>query len=300
MILSNEQILLAILAFIFGLLSKFIFDIWDEKRKRQSLTFTKRTISSFSATQLGKELAEQTKLYFNEEIVESIQIVSIQVENTGASAVRKQAFSVHFDEMARILGTPESKSSSEDLRFVNVERVQHKMNSYRFSIDILQKGRKLAWKFVVVDNLSSEIKIEHGLAAASLSDLEEVDLDVNSVIVSSRAQLDLIGRLKVILGLLVGILALYITKDIAGILQENEAVIILNSIMVALLLVLIYVGASTIPLMFRKEISRQIGLSFNDGTTVTGDILHGDTVYKTVHYTSEEEAVQRESQDGNL
>lgn len=273
--MTNQEILSALLAFALGLLSKFLYDFWADKRRKQEITFTKKTLSSFSVSALGERLRDRTQVVYNAEPVQSIQLVTVELENTGSRAVKNQAFTVRFDDGSRILGQPKSLTSSEDMRFVKEERFSDKPNIYRFNIQLLQRGHRLSWEFAVVDNLSGNITIEPGVATTG-DNLNEVDLDVESVVTGSKAQLDLIGQVKRSIALLVWIVVIEVLKNIAiGLLDSlgvgNIAATLLNTIIVTLLLIFLYnISNMVAPLI---EIIRS--LSESKGTLMT---VHGGAV----------------------
>ncbi|MDQ2998267.1 MAG: hypothetical protein M3R61_14615 [Chloroflexota bacterium] len=115
----------------------------------------------------------------------NIQLVSVEVENTGARAVKNQAFTVIFDEKSYILGSPKILTPGEDLKFVRMERVPDLNNSYHFAMKVLQKGRKLGWSFTLLDNASGIFKIQPGLATTGDS-IDDVDLDVDVIAIAFR------------------------------------------------------------------------------------------------------------------
>lgn len=272
--MKPEDIISAVVAFLLGLLSKLVYDLWADRRKKQELTFYKRTVSSFSTSMLGDKLRDSTALLFSGERVQSIQLVSVEVENTGSRAVRNQAFTVRFDEKARILGMPKSLSTSEDMRFVQVEELSAQENAYRFNIQLLQKKHRLGWEMAVVDNTSGIINIEHGLAT-SISDLNEVDLDVSSVVTGSKAQLDALGRIRRMLVILVGIFAVAVIRDTLTSMVTPAVTAVLNAAIIIMLLVFLQNVLRLIPSITDALRSTALGgtqadVSLRDATVSAG------------------------------
>jgi hypothetical protein len=270
--MTFQEIISGLFAFLLGLIAKFIYDLWVDRRQRQALTFTKKTLSSFSSDILGEGLRDRTQLLFSNVPVRSIQIVVVEVENTGSRAVKNQAFTVRFDDKARILGKPRELTSSEDFRFVQEEKIENEDNVYRFKIHLLQKRRRLSWEFVVIDNLSGKFVVEHGVAAEG-DNLTDVDLDVSSVITTSRAQLDLIGQVRRSVSILIGIAIIGSIRDIAISFLGNFTSALLNPIIILLLLILFYNTQKAIaPLL---ELLRSLGESRESGSLMT---VHGGIV----------------------
>jgi hypothetical protein len=210
-----EKLIAALVAFILGLLAKFIYDMWNDRRKRKSLIFVKTIISSFTLSDLEKDIREQTQVIYSGHPVRSIHLVRVEVENDGSVALANQAFTVRFSKDAQIIGEPQSKSSEEDLKFVERDLSSDKQNSLRFIIKLLQKRRRLSWDLAVINHTDSDFVVEHGIAATD-EKLEGVDLDVFSTITNEKAKIDLIGRIRRILVLVMSIpIVIIIQKLIA-------------------------------------------------------------------------------------
>jgi hypothetical protein len=188
----SSEIVAAVLAFLFGLVSKLLFDSWTESRQKQSLLFSKKVKASFSTSSLSKEIRENASLIYNGQEVTQLLIVTIDVENNGRSRVRNQAFTIVCDSKdARIINDPKYSGSPEDLEFVQEDESKQTANTRRFIIRLLQRKHRLSWEFVVVSCNVGDIKIYPGLA----SEEAQTDFDVNSPVVSSKMQVDLEGRL---------------------------------------------------------------------------------------------------------
>jgi len=239
--MSTSEVIAAFLAFLLGLLAKFLYDLWVESRQKKALVFTKKLVSSFSISSLGANLRERTEVLFDKQPVASVQVVSVEVENSGRRAVKNQSFTVRFGERASILGTPKNLSASEDFRYVQEEKVTGTENAYRYVIKLLQKNRKLQWEFAVINNEKGEFSVEHGIASTK-EDFSDADLDVGSVVVSSKAQLDLMSQIRRTLLFLVSIA---IVSVVAGpaIAAGGSLVAIALTAIIVLLLFLLYRSA---------------------------------------------------------
>ncbi len=211
--MPKEELAAALVAFLLGLLAKFLYDIWSDRRKRKSLVFVKTVVSSFNLNSLEEDLREQTQVIYTGHPVKSIHLVRVEVENSGFLAVANQAFTVRFSKDAQIIGEPQSESSEEDLRFVERDLSSDKQNSRRFIIKLLQKSRQLSWDLTVINHEQSDFVVEHGIATTD-EKLEGVDVDVSSTITSEKAQIDLIGRIRRVLVLLISIPVIIITREL--------------------------------------------------------------------------------------
>jgi hypothetical protein len=231
--MTLEQVLSALLAFILGLLSKVLYDVWSERRRKKSLLFTKSTLSSFSIGRLEKDLREQLEVLYQGRPLKSIHLFEVGVENDGYAVVRNQAVTVEFDENAVILGQPESDSSPEDLRYVHQDSSVSSPNKSRFIIDLLQKGRSIAWRFVVIDQQDEDFNIHPGLAE---KDAEEVDFDVDTSFTQERIRLNLADRIRRLVYLVIGVSALSVLRGVFIRQTQELAVPIINMLIIALLL----------------------------------------------------------------
>ncbi|MBV7334266.1 hypothetical protein KFU94_39730 [Chloroflexi bacterium TSY] len=130
--MPTEDLLGALLAFALGLLAKFLYDIWTDSRKQKSLLFVKTVLSSFRLSDLDDDIRKEMQVSYGHRNIQSVHRVRVEVENNGAAVVNNQAFTVRFSENASIISPPQSQSSSEDLREVQVDEQAKQPNSYRF------------------------------------------------------------------------------------------------------------------------------------------------------------------------
>jgi predicted flap endonuclease-1-like 5' DNA nuclease len=227
---AQIQILLTVLAYAFGLLSKILYDLWDERRRKKSLLFTKSVLASFSAGMLEEDLREQVEVRYQGRSIKSIQMVEVGVENNGHAVVKSQSFTVKFGEEAQILGQPESDSSPEDLRYVHRDQSVDASNQRRFVIDLLQKGRRVSWNFIVINQGNEDFSIHPGVADKNV---EEVDFDVETAITKERARLNLADRIKRSVYILVGILTLAVLRGFFVRSSQEMIILIFNIVIIS-------------------------------------------------------------------
>lgn len=208
---SIKTLIPAVVTFALGLLAKFAYDLWKERRKRKTVVITKTVLSSFSPNSLDDDIRKAVEVNFQGRVINTIQLVRVEIENTSANAVKKQALTVRFSDQAQIIGTPKTTGSSEDFRYVKADDSAPKPNTQRFIVDLLQKGRSLAWDFAVINHQEADFVVEHGVATAEAKD---VDLDVLPTITTEKAQVNLAGRIQRAVRLLIYILIAYFLKDI--------------------------------------------------------------------------------------
>jgi hypothetical protein len=124
--------------------------------------------------------------------------------------VKKQAFTVRFSDEAQMIGEPKSVGSSEDFRYVKSDTSASKRNSRRFILDLLQRGRTLAWDFAVINHNEGDFTVEHGVATI---DDKDADLDVLPTFTTDRAQINLAGRIQRAIRLIIYIEIASLMKD---------------------------------------------------------------------------------------
>lgn len=268
--MTTQEIFPALLAFLFGLLAKFLYDLWAESRQKKSIVFTKKVINSFSVNMLEEKLRERAEVLFDQKAIKSVHIVSVEVENAGLRAVKNQAFTVRFSDKAQILGVPTSKSSSEDLRYVKDEQVEK--NAHRFVIHLLQKRRKLAWEFVVINTDTKDFIIEHGISPQS-SDFTDADLDVGSTVISSKIQLDLVSQIKRALFIVFLTVALTIVTEPITNIFGNGASLALRATSILLLYLLFNAASKIIQLYIENKSLSEVAkdqAAINASLTIEG------------------------------
>lgn len=195
--MEQNELISALIAFLLGLLAKFIYDIWSERRKKKSLFITKTTVNSFTLGNLEKEIRNQIEVTYKNHPIKSVQIVRVDVENNGFSAAKNQSISVRFGSEAKIIGEPKSESSSEDLRYVDYDPIISP-NSRRILVKLLRKGTRLSWNFTVINHTQNDFIVEHGVASLD-KDVTDSDLDVSSAISNEKISLDVVSRIRRIL-----------------------------------------------------------------------------------------------------
>ena len=119
--MDQKEIVSALVAFILGLLAKIIYDVWSDRRKRKTLLITKTILSSFTLGSLDEGIRNQIDVLYNNRSIESVRLLRVDLENNGSLAVKNQAITVRFADDARIVGEPNSDSSTEDLRNVELD-----------------------------------------------------------------------------------------------------------------------------------------------------------------------------------
>jgi len=207
--ITAKTLISPIITFLLGLLAKFIYDLWKERRKRKYLLFTKTILNSFALDTLDEDLRQAVEVSYQGNPIKSIQLVRMELENPSTAAVKKQAVTVRFAANAQIITEPKHIGSSEDFRFVRTDAAVTDRNARRFVIDLLQKGRTLAWEFVVINHGDLDFTVEHGVESA---ESKESDLDVSATFATDRAQLNLAGRIRRIVRLLVYLQIAYVLK----------------------------------------------------------------------------------------
>ncbi len=260
------------IAFVFGLVAKFIYDIWYEKRQRKSLLYVKTILSSFTIDSLEESIREQISVAYAHKDINSIHLVKIEVENNGSSVIKNQAFTVRFSKDAEILSDPISTSSSEDLRHIDIESPEFD-NSRRFSIHLLRKGATVSWIITVINHDKHEFIVEPGVLISDYSD-ENVDLDVSSKITSERAEIDLTDRVKKILIALISLLTLvFIHNTSSRLLYSGLSTIISSVFIISLFAYLLMELVNTVGPFFEWLSRNQ-----KSDSQVQGDMIHGDKI----------------------
>lgn len=211
--MDQNEFISALVAFVLGLLAKFIYDIWSERRKRKSLLITKTTLSSFTLGELDDDIRNQINVNYQHHSIKSIQIVRVHLENNGTSAIKNQAVTVRFEEQAQIIGEPKSDSSSEDLRYVEFDNSIPQLNTRRILVNLLRKSSSLSWDFVVINHGQNDFNVEHGIAKLD-KDAIESDLNVTSTISSEKVSLDVVDRIR-------RIIVYIILIKIAGVFRDS-------------------------------------------------------------------------------
>lgn len=200
--MESADIYKALLGFFLGLVAKLIYDLWSEARKEKTLSFEKTVLSSFTISSLDKNIRDQTRVVYNNLPVESIHLVRVEVSNPSLSAIKNQAFTVRFSKDAKIIGIPKSQSSSEDLRYAEIDWEASTQNSCRFKLFLLRKTKNVSWDFAVINHTKADFQIEHGIITKD-GNFEGVDLDVSSKVSGQKVQLDLVERLYRIISFLI-------------------------------------------------------------------------------------------------
>jgi hypothetical protein len=186
--MSKEKLVSALVAFVLGLLAKFIYDVWEERRKRKQIVLKKSVISKFNPNELEEGIRESTQVLYQGRNINSIQIVHVEVENKSASALRNQAITVRFSDQAQILNVEQdSETTSEDLRYVALDP-QTESHKKRYILQLLRKDSHIGWNFTVINHRASDFVVEHGVAS---TEAKKTDLDVETLITADKTQLDL-------------------------------------------------------------------------------------------------------------
>ena len=210
--MDQNEIVSALVAFMLGLLAKIIYDVWGDRRKRRSLVITKTVLSAFTLSSLDEGIRDQMEVSFNHHPIDSVRLLRVEVENRGSAAVKNQALTVRFSDKAQIVGEPNSESSTEDLRYIEIDNNATAINSRRIKINLLRKGSQLAWNFAVINHELDDFVVEHGI-----SDFDEKfpvsDLEVSSNITSEKISPDVTSRIRRIF---VYLLLTQITSLISG------------------------------------------------------------------------------------
>jgi predicted flap endonuclease-1-like 5' DNA nuclease len=160
---------------------------------------------------LEEDLQKQLEVRYQGYPIKSIHLIEMGVENSGHAVVKNQTFTVKFSADAQILGELESESSPEDLRYIRRDRSADSGNQRRFVIDLLQKGRSVTWKFIVINQQNQDFHIYPGVVE---KDEEKVDFDVETAVTEERIQVNLVQRIKRIVYLIIGTLALMVLREV--------------------------------------------------------------------------------------
>ena len=276
-----KDIISALVAFLFGLLAKFIYDIWSERRKRKTLLIRKSTLTSFTLGSLEKDIREKIEVLFEKHPIKSIQLVRVSMENSGFSAIKNQAVTIKFGDKAQIIGEPISKSSSEDLRYIKYDYSASTFNKRRILFELLRKGAKVSWDFAVINHDQNDFIVEHGISKND-KEITDNDLDVVSTIANEKISPDLSGRIKRIFTYLIFTQIMVLLRDsfLQNMLQIAAPVINAATIIIWILLIQ-EVTKSIIPItewlretFSPKEKSFQITI---EGDVTDSNIIIGDT-----------------------
>lgn len=209
--MTTEEVVKTLVTFLLGLLAKVIYDIWAERRKKKAIILRKSVISAFNQSGLEEAIRKSTDVFYQGHKIESIQVVHVEVENSGKSAVRNQALTIRFSDQATILNVePDSQTTSEDLRYVETDS-QAAPNAKRYIIKLLRKDCRMGWNLTVINHNQSEFAVEHGVASTVAA---ETDLDVESLITSGKTRADLAKRVYRVILLLISIRVLALLQGI--------------------------------------------------------------------------------------
>jgi hypothetical protein len=208
---SLKTIVAPVITFLLGLLAKFAYDLWKERRKRKLLLFTKTIVSSFSLSDLDEGIRKAIEVVYQGHHIKSITLVEVEVENTGFSTVKNQAVTISFSEEAQIIGELQEIGSSEDFRYVKPDDSATKPNSRRFLLEILRKGKVLVWRMAVINHQGEEFKVEHGVVNP---DSKQSDLEVDIEITKEKARIGFAVRIQKMIALLIYIQILYLARGI--------------------------------------------------------------------------------------
>lgn len=243
--MDQQEFFSALLAFLLGLLAKFIYDIWNERRKRKTLFISKTTISSFTLGSLEKDIREQIEVYYKKLPITSIKLIRVNIENTGWAAIRNQVITIRFSKDAQIIGEPTSDSSSENLRYVETDKDNLSSNTRRFLIKLLRKDASLSWNVAVINHTDNDFVVEHGISTLD-KDITESDIDVSSTITNQKIALDVASRFRRIItySILTQIVAL--TRDSFVFGFQDLAKPIMNVVIIFMLAFLIREFAQSI------------------------------------------------------
>lgn len=230
---------------------------------------TKTILSSFTLGSLDEGIRSQIEVLFNNRPIESVRLLRVELENNGSSAVKNQAINVRFADDAQIVGEPNSDSSTEDLRNIELDINAITNNSRRFKINMLRKGSQLSWDFVVINHVADDFVVEHGVSSFD-SALPEGDLEVSSTITSEKINPDVTSRIRRILIYLIlaQITSLFSSSFVFGLQELFRPIGNLLTIMVWIFLIK-EISASVVPILewIRNISSRQEFVEFRGDIT---------------------------------
>ena len=158
-------------------------------------------------------------------------------------------------------------------------------NSRRFKINMLRKGSQLSWDFVVINHVSDDFVVEHGVSSFD-SKLPESDLEVSSTVTSEKINPDVTSRIRrILVYLILTQIASLISSSLVFSLQELFRPIgNLLTIMVWIFLIK-EVSASVVPILewIRAISSRQEFVEFRGDITSSNIAVATKTAGASVH-----------------
>jgi len=247
-----KEIISALIAFLFGLIAKFIYDLWSERRKRKSLLIRKTVLTSFTLGSLEKDIREKLEVLYNHLPITSIQLVRVSMENSGSATIKNQAITIRFGDKAKIIGEPQSNSSSEDLRYIKFDLENPNQNRKRILFELLRKGAKISWDFAVINHNETDFIVEHGISKFD-KESEDSDLDVISIITNEKTGLDVSGRVRNIIILMVFTQIVSLLRDafVVGMPYLHDIATLISNILIITIWVFLIqeIARSVIPIM---------------------------------------------------
>jgi len=102
--MDNETLIkigLAVFTFVLGLISKLLYDLWQQRKTKKTLLLTKGIASSFLREDLEENIRPDTKVSYKGHPIDSICIARVEVENSCSSPLRNQTCTVTFSEGCR-------------------------------------------------------------------------------------------------------------------------------------------------------------------------------------------------------
>lgn len=248
--MDNEVILkieLAIFTFILGLISKFLYDIWSQRRAKKNILFEKSIVTSFTREQLEESIRPNTKVTYSGHDIDSICVARVEAKNVCSSPLRNQVYTVEFSEGAKILGEPKLVECTEDQKFIIHDSDNDTDESRKFIMMLLRPKRQVVWDFTVI-NHKGDFSVKHSIQSKT-DEFSEADLDVEPIYsIEGNRQAELSLELR-----LITIVTLLIAVQIANLINNSfprflDIVVnpVINLIQISLWLLIIGVSAKTI------------------------------------------------------
>jgi hypothetical protein len=201
---TTLKILMPVFTFVLGLISKFLYDIWRERRTKKTMLVTKSIVTSFTREQLEENIRPMTEVMYSGHEIDSICVARVEIENNCSSPLRNQTCTVTFGDQATILGDPICVECTEDRNFVLHDSGENSNISRKFILMLLRPHRRIAWHFTVINHIG-DFSVTHSIQAKT-EQFEEADLDVEPIYsADKRIELSLERHLLRIASLLISI-----------------------------------------------------------------------------------------------